>query len=107
LIHKAEVVWVGEAKAAGRRGKGGCVSIIFDSVELPNAEKLAILGSLTEVFSSAGGGDPMVGPEGDLKGRGPSLKSVRPLQRPPRKKRAQSSDRFAMQLTINSPLIPA
>jgi len=65
---------VGEAKAAGRRGKGGYVSIIFDTVELPNGEKLAILGSLTEVFSSAGGGDPMVGPEGDLKGRGPSLK---------------------------------
>jgi hypothetical protein len=65
---------IGESKAAGRRGKGGYLSIIFDTVELPNGEKLAIVGSLTEVFSSAGGGDPVVGPEGDLKGRGPSLK---------------------------------
>ena len=65
---------IGESKAAGRRGKGGYLSIIFDTVELPNGEKLAIVGSLTEVFSSAGGGDPVVGPEGDLNGRGPSLK---------------------------------
>jgi hypothetical protein len=65
---------IGETKAAGRRGKGGYLSIVFDTIELPNGEKLAILGSLTEVFSSAGGGNPIVGPEGDLKGRGPSLK---------------------------------
>jgi hypothetical protein len=65
---------IGEAKAAARRGKGGYISIIFDTVELSNGEKLAILGSLTEVFSSVGGGNPIVGPEGDLKGRGPSLK---------------------------------
>jgi hypothetical protein len=65
---------IGEAKAAGRRGKGGYLSIIFDTVELPSGEKLAIVGSLTEVFSSAGGGNPLVGPEGDLKGRGPSVK---------------------------------
>jgi hypothetical protein len=65
---------IGESKAAARRGKGGSLSIIFDTVELPNGEKLAILGSLTEVFSSANGGNPIVGPEGDLKGRGPSLK---------------------------------
>src|SRR5579864_2798794 len=51
---------IGETKAAGRRGKGGYLSIIFDTVELPNGEKLAIIGSLTEVFSSSGGGDPVV-----------------------------------------------
>jgi hypothetical protein len=66
---------VGEVKAAGRRGKGGYLTLVFDTIELSNGEKLAILGSLTEVFSSAGGGNPIVGPEGDLKGRGPSLKS--------------------------------
>lgn len=65
---------IGEVKPAGRRGKGGYLSIIFDSVELPNGEKIAILGSLTEVFSSEGGGDANVGPEGDLKGGGASRK---------------------------------
>jgi hypothetical protein len=65
---------IGEVKAAARRGKGGYLTIVFDTVELPNGEKLAIVGSLTEVFSSEGGGDPNVGPEGELKGRGPSLK---------------------------------
>ncbi len=63
---------VGEVKAAGRRGKGGYLTIVFDTIELPNGEKAAILGSLTEVFSSEGGGRPVVGPEGDLKGRGAS-----------------------------------
>jgi hypothetical protein len=63
---------IGEVKAAGRRGKGGYLSIVFDTIELPNGEKVAILGSLTEVFSSEGAGDPKVGPEGDLKGNGPS-----------------------------------
>lgn len=65
---------IGEVKGAGRRGKGGYITIVFDTVELPNGEKVAVLGSLTEVFSSSGGGDPRVGPEGDLKGRGPSRK---------------------------------
>jgi hypothetical protein len=65
---------IAEVKAAGRRGKGGDLSFVFDTVELPNGQKLAILGSLTEVFSSEGGGDPNVGPEGDLKGGGPSRK---------------------------------
>jgi hypothetical protein len=65
---------VGEVKAAGRRGKGGLLTIVFDSVELPNGEKMAILGSLTEIFSSETGGDPRVGVEGDLKGGGASLK---------------------------------
>ncbi len=66
---------IGEVKAAGRRGKGGYLSLVFDTIELPNGEKVAILGSLTEVFSSEGGGNPVVGPEGDLKGRGPGLKN--------------------------------
>jgi|SRR5579863_460055 len=65
---------LGEVKTAGRRGKGGYLSIAFDTVELPNGEKVAILGSLTEVFSSAGGGGGNVGPEGDLKGGGASRK---------------------------------
>ena len=65
---------LGEVKAAGRRGKGGYLTIVFDTVELSNGEKLAIQGSLTEVFSSAAGGNPNVGPEGELKGRGASRK---------------------------------
>lgn len=66
---------IGEVKAARRRGKGGYLSIEFDTVEMPNGEKLAILGSLTEVFSTAGNStDANVGPEGDLKGGGPSRK---------------------------------
>jgi hypothetical protein len=65
---------VGEVKAAGRRGKGGYLTISFDTVELPSGEKLALMGSLTEVFSSEGGGNPSVGPEGELKGGGASRK---------------------------------
>lgn len=65
---------LGDVKPAARRGKGGYLTIVFDTIELPNGQKLAILGSLTEVFSSEGGGNPIVGPEGDLKGRGASLK---------------------------------
>jgi hypothetical protein len=65
---------IGEVKAAARRGRGGLLSIIFDTVEMPNGEKVAIMGSLTEVFASEGGGDPNVGPEGELKGKGPSIK---------------------------------
>jgi len=65
---------VGESRAAGRRGKGGLLTIVFDTVELPNGQKVAILGSLTEVFSSESGSDPNVGPEGELKGKGPNRK---------------------------------
>jgi hypothetical protein len=65
---------IGEVKAAGRRGKGGLLTVVFDSVEMPNGEKTALQGSLTEVFSSETGGDPKVGVEGDLKGGGPSRK---------------------------------
>lgn len=65
---------LGDVEAARRRGRGGYLTIVFDTIELSNGQKLAILGSLTEVFSSEGGGNPVVGPEGDLKGRGASLK---------------------------------
>jgi hypothetical protein len=65
---------VGESREAGRRGKGGYLTIVFDTVELPNGQKVAILGSLTEVFSSESGSDPNVGPEGELKGKGPNRK---------------------------------
>ncbi|MDE3178749.1 MAG: hypothetical protein KGM47_03735 [Acidobacteriota bacterium] len=63
---------INEVKGAGHRGKGGYLSIEFDTIEMPNGEKVAILGSLTEVFSSAEDGSLNVGPEGDLKGGGPS-----------------------------------
>jgi hypothetical protein len=62
---------VGEARPAARKGRGGYLTIVFDTVELPNGQKVAILGSLTEVFSSESGSDPTVGPEGELKGKGP------------------------------------
>lgn len=65
---------VGESHSAGRRGRGGLLTIVFDTVELPNGQKVAILGSLTEVFSSESGSDPNVGPEGELKGKGPNRK---------------------------------
>lgn len=65
---------IGEVKAAARRGKGGYLTIVFDTLEMPNGEKVAILGSLTEIFSSESGSDPTVGPEGDLKGHGASVK---------------------------------
>jgi hypothetical protein len=61
-------------KEAAHRGKGGYLTIVFDTVEMPNGEKVAIQGSLTEVFSATGGGSDKVGPEGDLKGGGPSRK---------------------------------
>jgi hypothetical protein len=65
---------IGEVRPAGRRGKSGYLTVVFDTVELPNGQKVAILGSLTEIFSSEGGGDPNVGAEGELKGHGPSRK---------------------------------
>jgi hypothetical protein len=65
---------IGEVKPARRRGRGGYLTIVFDTIEMPNGQKVAILGSLTEVFSSEGGGDPNVGVEGELKGRGASRK---------------------------------
>lgn len=65
---------INEVKSAAHRGKGGYLSITFDTIEMPNGEKVAILGSLTEVFSSAQNGSMNVGPEGDLKGGGASRK---------------------------------
>jgi len=65
---------VGDVKEAARRGKGGYLTIVFDTVEMPGGEKVAIQGSLTEVFSAVGHGSENVGPEGDLKGGGPSRK---------------------------------
>jgi hypothetical protein len=66
---------VGEVKSAGRKGKGGYLYVVFDTVELPTAEKVAIVGSLTEIFSSEGDEDSTVGVEGELKGRGASRKT--------------------------------
>jgi hypothetical protein len=60
--------------AARRRGKGGLAYVEFDSIELPGGQKIAILGSLTEVFSSAGKTGSKVGPEGNLRGGGANRK---------------------------------
>jgi hypothetical protein len=65
---------VSEVKRAKRHGRGGYLSLEFDSIEMPNGEKVAILGSLTEIFSSAESGSVNVGPEGDIKGGGASHK---------------------------------
>ena len=65
---------VSEVKEAARRGRGGDLMVIFDTIEMPSGEKVAIQGSLTEVFSSRSGGSEKVGPEGDLKGKGASRK---------------------------------
>ncbi|HEV2426145.1 MAG TPA: hypothetical protein VGZ29_15050 [Terriglobia bacterium] len=65
---------VSEVKEAARRGRGGDLMVVFDTIEMPSGEKVAIQGSLTEVFSAANGGSERVGPEGDLKGKGASHK---------------------------------
>jgi hypothetical protein len=65
---------LGEVRGSRRKGKGGYLYIVFDTVELPNGEKVAIIGSLTEIFSSEGAEDSAVGVEGELKGRGASRK---------------------------------
>jgi hypothetical protein len=64
---------VAEVEPAGRRGKGGCLTIVFDSLELPNGEKVPILGSLTEVFFVGSDGKASVKSEG-LCGSGASRK---------------------------------
>ena len=76
VLHKGVRIdgHVGEVREAARKGKGGYVYVVFDTVELPNGEKVAIIGSLTEIFSSEGSDDSTVGVEGELKGRGPSRK---------------------------------
>ena len=63
---------VQEVHAAAHRGKGGQLYVLFNSLTLPDGQKLAITGSLTEVFGSGnGGGNSSVDAEGDLKGGGP------------------------------------
>ena len=64
-----------EVKGAGRKGKGGYIYIQFDTVELPTGEKVAIVGSLTEIFASEGNDNSLVGVEGELRGRGASRKT--------------------------------
>lgn len=64
-----------EVHGARHRGKGGRLYVLFNTLELPNGQKVAISGSLTEVFSSReGGNDSRVDAEGDLKGGGASRK---------------------------------
>jgi Bacterial conjugation TrbI-like protein len=63
---------VQEVHAAAHRGKGGQLYVLFNSLTLPDGQKLAITGSLTEVFGSGNsGGSSSVDAEGDLKGGGP------------------------------------
>lgn len=64
-----------EVRRSARKGKGGYIYIIFDTVELPTGEKVAIVGSLTEIFASEGNDNSLVGVEGELKGRGASRKT--------------------------------
>ena len=64
-----------EVKEAARKGKGGYIYVQFDTVELPTGEKVAIVGSLTEIFASEGNDNSIVGVEGELKGRGASRKT--------------------------------
>ncbi len=64
---------VQEVHGAAHRGKGGQLYVLFNTLTLPNGQKVAITGSLTEVFASKNGEDnSTVDAEGDLKGGGPS-----------------------------------
>jgi hypothetical protein len=64
---------VQEVHGAAHRGKGGQLYVLFNSLTLPDGQKVALSGSLTEVFASRNGGDnSTVDAEGDLKGGGPS-----------------------------------
>lgn len=64
---------VQEVHKAAHRGKGGQLYVLFNSLTLPDGQKVAISGSLTEIFASKNGGDnSTVDAEGDLKGGGPS-----------------------------------
>ncbi len=63
-----------QVKKAKRRGRGGRLSISFNTVTLPNGQKIAILGSLADIFSTPGSDNSTVGIEGDLKGSGASKK---------------------------------
>ncbi|HUX10479.1 MAG TPA: TrbI/VirB10 family protein [Terriglobia bacterium] len=63
---------VQEVHSAAHRGKGGQLYVLFNTLTLPDGQKVAISGSLTEVFASRNGGDgSSVDAEGDLKGGGP------------------------------------
>ena len=64
---------VADVEPAGRRGKGGCLTIVFDTLELPKGKKVPILGSLTEVFFIGSDGNGRVSSEG-LCGGGASRK---------------------------------
>ena len=59
---------VGEVTPARRKGRGGWLTILFDTVELSSGEKISLIGSLTEVFATEGSRVPEIGLEGDLKG---------------------------------------
>jgi hypothetical protein len=64
---------VQEVHGAAHRGKGGQLYVLFNTLTLPDGQKVAITGSLTEVFASKNGEDnSTVDAEGDLKGGGPS-----------------------------------
>ena len=64
---------VGEVTPARRKGRGGWLTILFDTVELSSGEKVSLLGSLTEVFATEGSRVPEIGLEGDLKGGNTSI----------------------------------
>jgi len=55
---------IAEVEPPGHRGKGGCLTIVFDSLELANGEKVPILGSLTEVYSIGSDGNASVSSRG-------------------------------------------
>ncbi|MEJ2006689.1 MAG: TrbI/VirB10 family protein [Acidobacteriota bacterium] len=66
---------VQEVHPAHHRGKGGQLYVLFNTLRLPDGQKVAITGSLTEVFSSRNGGNgSRVDAEGDLKGGGANRK---------------------------------
>lgn len=63
---------VEEVEPAGPRGRGGYLSIRFDTIELPSGEKVPISGSLAEIYWSEKLDNIFVDVEGNLKGEGPS-----------------------------------
>jgi hypothetical protein len=67
-----------QVHAAAHRGKGGRLYVLFNTLTLPDGQRVAISGSLTDIFSTGNNGDgSRVDAEGDLKGGGPSkLKRV-------------------------------
>jgi hypothetical protein len=66
---------IDDALPAEHRGRGGHLSVAFDTVELSNGEKVPIVGSLTEIFWNQNekyDDDVFVDIDGELRGRGPS-----------------------------------